>query len=355
MLTRAFIAVPALVFTVLALALTTPGGTNASTSRLDAGTAQPSAQAAATGQANIWVAPSGGSCLRSASPQAFNGATACGSLNAANAICQGGDTVLVQGGTYPAQTVTGNGVGRSASSRCTFSVPDGAVAVFGCNPETAYDGTTVYDSCVDLNGSYLTLDGGPGLGFRTKTYVAKGVSYQGRSGSERGITAVTLTRWDMGAFAFDGSNTTVSKSDLGPSVDGLNNRWDDGDGNVLSDNLIHDFAVVNGGHFECLTWDAGTHVVIQRNLFENCAIFDIFSKPVENTSGLVDGNVFWEADYNNDNLKVTTGSGASRCDVSVSNNWFMTSGLFLDCPGAVDGGGNTYHSHDETPPDPRRQ
>jgi len=43
----------------------------------------------------------------------------------------------------------------------------------------------------------------------------------------------------------------------------------------------------------------------------------------------------------------------------VSNNWFGDgatpgAGLSLDCPGATDGGGNTYHAPDVEPPDPRR-
>jgi hypothetical protein len=250
--------------------------------------------------------------------------------------------------------VTGNGVGRSSGSRCTFSVPNGQVATFGCTAGRAVDGTTVYDNCIFVNGSYLTFEGGQGLGIRTQSYTAKGVSYQGRVGSQRGITDVTFSHLDSGAFALDGSRMLVSKSDIGPSVDPLNNRFDDGDSDGFQDNLIHDFRIVNNGHFECITWDIGTHVVIQRNLFRNCAVFDVFSKPVANTSGLVDHNAFWEADYNSDNVKLTTGSGASRCDVTVSNNWFMTEGFYDGCPGSVDGGGNTYHAHSESPPDPRQ-
>ncbi len=285
---------------------------------------------------------------------AYSDASACGSLDAANDVCHGGETVVIRGGDYPQQDVTGNGIGRSASSRCTFTVPDGQVATLGCDTIPAFDGTTTYDACLVADGSYLTFDGGPGLGIRSKTYVAKGFSYQGRIGSDRGITDVTFARLDVGAVALDGSNMLVSHSDIGPSVDPLNNRLDDGDGNSFQDNLIHDFSAVNDGHFECLTWDVGTHVVIQRNLFRNCAIFDIFSKPVENTSGLVDHNSFWEANYNNDNLKLSTGSGASQCAVTVSNNWFMNDAFYDGCPGVVDAGGNTYHTNSQTPPDPRQ-
>jgi hypothetical protein len=261
---------------------------------------------------------------------------------------------VIRGGDYPQSDVTGNGVSRSASARCTFTVPDGQVATFACDTIPAFDGTTTYDNCILIDGSYLTLDGGPGLGLRSKTYTVKGVSYQGRIGSDRGITDVTFTHFDAGAFALDGSRMLVTKSDIGPSVDPLNNRFDDGDSDGFQDNLIHDFRLVNGGHFECITWDIGTNVIIQRNLFKNCAVYDVFSKPVENTSGLVDHNAFWEQNYNTDNVDITTGSGASHCSVTVSNNWFMTEAFLDACPGVVDGGGNTYHSNSETPPDPRQ-
>jgi hypothetical protein len=300
------------------------------------------------------VDTNGGSCSRSATPVAYSDAAACGSLDAANDRCQGGDTVVIRGGDYPQQDVTGDGVGRSSAARCTFTVPDGQVATFACDTTQAEDGTTVYDNCLFVNGSHLVFDGGSGLGLRSKSYTAKGFSYQGRIGSERGISDVSFERMDTGAFALDGSQMSVAHSDIGPSVDVLNNRFDDGDHDAFHDNLIHDFRALNGGHFECITWDVGTSVTIQRNLFKNCAVFDVFAKPLENISGLIDHNAFWEQTYNTDNVKITTGSGASRCDVTVSNNWFMTEAFYDGCPGVVDAGGNTYHSNSETPPDPRQ-
>jgi hypothetical protein len=286
---------------------------------------------------------------------AYDDASACGSLDAANDKCSGGDTVVIRGGTYAQQDITGNGVNRSASARCTFTVPSDQTATFNCDTIPAFDGTITYDNCILVDGSYITLDGGSNLGIRSQWYTAKGFNYQGRIGSDRGITDVTFVHVDTGAVALDGSNMLVSKSDIGPSVDPLNNRFDDGDGNAWKDNLIHDFSAVNNGHFECMTWDVSTNVVIQRNLFKNCAIFDIFAKPVENISGVVDNNVFWEANYNNDNLALRTGAGATQCSVTVTNNWFMTAAFDDSCPGVVDGGGNTYHPNSQSPPDPRQQ
>lgn len=289
-------------------------------------------------------------------------ATACGSLDAANDVCRGGDSVGIMGGSYAPQTISGSGIGRSASSRCSFFTPAGQVAVIGCGTRIADDGVTpTLDFCINVNGSYLNLDGGPQLGIRTQTGTIKGWTYQGRSGSDRGWTDITIDHVDTGAWALDASNMVVEHSDIGPSLDPLNNRIEGGNGNGFTDDLIHDFPVINGGHFECITWESGFNIVIQRNLFKNCGVFDIFAKPVENVGGLVDHNSFWEklpdggsgGGYNNDNLAVRTGAGASSCQVTASNNWFMLAALDLSCPGAVDGGGNTYHSNSETPPDPR--
>jgi hypothetical protein len=309
--------------------------------------------------ANIWVDTSGGSCIRSATPTAYSDSTACGSLDAANDICQGGDTVLVQGGSYPRQTLNGNGVGRSASARCNFDVPSGQSAVFGCGSTTNLDGATIMGvSCIDVYGSYLVL-----RDLQSQSYGYNGWSYLGRVDTERGASYLTFDHNHFGAIANGAANVTISHNELGPSIDPLNNRQADGANITWSDNYIHDVKRMSSGHIECLTYDAGTNVSFLRNLFENCDIFDIFNKPVSNTSGLIDHNAFWEPGMgsgNNDNVAIRTGSGATRCDTVVSNNWFGdgttgTAGLDLSCPGATDGGGNTFHSPSVQPPDPRQQ
>ena len=290
----------------------------------------------------------------------FNGATACGSLDAANDKCQGGDTVLVQGGSYPQQTLNGNGVGRSASARCTFDVPTGQSAVIGCKQFTNNDGVSLTGaSCIDDFGSYLVF-----RHLEAKTYSYQGWSYLGRFDiAERGVSYVTVDQVRAGAIANAGANMVFSHNELGPSIDPLNNRQADGANITWSDNYIHDVKRMSSGHIECLTYDAGTNVSFLRNLWKNCDIFDIFNKPVSNTSGLIDHNAFWEpgmASGNNANVAIRTGSGASRCDTVVSNNWFGdgttgSAGLDLSCPGATDGGGNSFHSPSVQPPDPRQQ
>jgi hypothetical protein len=296
--------------------------------------------------------------VRSSTAQGFNGATACGSLDAANDICQGGDTVLIQGGTYPQSNVTGSGIGRSSSNRCTFDVPDGQHAVFGCNQTTNNDGFAIGGvSCIDVSGSFLLF-----RHLQSQSYSYQGWSYLGRVDTERGASYLTFDHNHFGALANGAGNVVISHNELGPSIDPLNDRQADGTNVEWSDNFVHDVKRMSSGHIECLTYDAGTNVSFLRNLFENCDIFDIFNKPVSNTSGLIDHNAFWEpgmSSGNNDNVAIRTGSGATRCDTVVSNNWFGdgttgSQGLDLSCPGATNGGGNTFHSPSVAPPDPRQ-
>jgi hypothetical protein len=146
----------------------------------------------------------------------------------------------------------------------------------------------------------------------------------------------------------------IIHSDLGPFVDSLNNRQVDGADDVWQDNLFHDYLIVNGGHMECVTWDVGTSVTFEYNEFRSCAVFAIFAKPIENISGKVDHNAFWnprQLTTNND-VKVSLGSGATRCDVATTNNW-ITNSIYMDCPGATESN-NTSHDEGVQPPSPIR-
>lgn len=304
--------------------------------------------------ANLWVDTNGGTCARQASAGAYIDAQACSSLDAANDICQGGDTVMIKSGTYPVQIISGT-AGRS-STRCTFDVPSGETAVINCGSTTNEDGATVNgQTCLDVNGSYMTIKH-----ITTQTYTFNGFSYQGRVDTERAPTEITFDHVDVGAVAVGSDNTTVSHSDLGPSIDPYNNRCCGSTGDTWSDNWIHDVkrASVNG-HIECLTFDGGTNINFVRNLWESCSTFSLFSKPVDNTSGSIDHNAFWNPkaalpgfDTTQD-IAIRTGSGATSCAMTVSNNW-ISQGLDLACPNAVDGGGNTFHDPSISPPDPRQ-
>ena len=71
-------------------------------------------------------------------------------------------------------------------------------------------------------------------------------------------------------------------------------------------------------------------------------------------SGKVDHNAFWNplGITTNDDVKISLGSGASRCDVSVTNNW-ISEGTYYDCPGTTESQ-NTTHDPSQQPPSPIR-
>jgi hypothetical protein len=84
----------------------------------------------ASGLANLWVHPRGGDCRRSPVPVAFAPERACGSLDAAYDAANrhsSASLVLVKGGAYSGQQITGS---RSARSRIVFDEAPGESAVF---------------------------------------------------------------------------------------------------------------------------------------------------------------------------------------------------------------------------------
>ena len=79
------------------------------------------------GTANIWVDANGGTCADSAGPVAYSDAAAC-SWAQANTTCEGGDTVLVKGGSYGNLTIRGS---NGRSSACTFRTVAGETVTAG--------------------------------------------------------------------------------------------------------------------------------------------------------------------------------------------------------------------------------
>ena len=79
--------------------------------------------------ANLWIDPNGGTCTRSETPTAYIDAAACATFDlaydAAN-TSQSASTVLIKGGAYPAQTITGD---RSATDEDAFEPNPGETMV----------------------------------------------------------------------------------------------------------------------------------------------------------------------------------------------------------------------------------
>jgi chitodextrinase len=310
-------------------------------------TATTSACPPPSGNAQVYVARNGSD---SASCSA---SSPCASLQRAYSVASPGDVVEVAGGTYPPQTIDSGS--KSSSADVVFRPAAGATVTFDCGTVSTVGGGTIGgQTCLDIAVSHITFDGGPSRSFKTQSYSVIGFSYQGRIDTERGVSDITFRNMDIGAVAVGSSQTTVSHNDLGPSVDPLNIRQASGTGNIWQDNLVHDFLIMNGGHMECVTWDGGTNITFEYNEFRSCAVFAIFAKPVDDISGKVDHNAFWNPRglTTNMDVRIVTGSGADRCDVSVTNNW-MSESTFYNCPGVSDSG-NTDHDPSVQPPSPIR-
>jgi chitodextrinase len=301
-----------------------------------------------TSTATVFVSPSGndGNACSQSAP--------CKSFDRAYKVAKPGQVVELAGGLYPQQFVYSDS-SKTSTDDVVFRPAAGATVTVDCATTSTVGGGTIGgQSCIDVYASHITFDGGSSKSLKTQTYSVSGFSYQGRVDTERGATDITFRNMDVGAYAIGSSQTTISHNDIGPSVDPLNNRQASGNANVWQDNLIHDYPIKNGGHFECVTWDGGTNITFEYNEFRSCAVYAIFAKAVDNISGSVDHNAFWnpmnlttQADF-----YPSTGSGATRCDVAATNNW-TSEGITLNCPGATESG-NTTHDPNVQPPSPIR-
>jgi hypothetical protein len=97
--------------------------------------------------------------------------------------------------------------------------------------------------------------------------------------------------------------------------------------------LIHDFAVAQAGHFECLTFEGGTDVTIENSEFRSCAIFSIFAKPSGTINGaLIQNNVFWNPRnfFQSNEIKFTS-DGTTRCSNVVIRYNVISDDVNEDC------------------------
>jgi hypothetical protein len=113
----------------------------------------------ASGTANLWVDTNGGTCTRQASAAGYVDAAACSSLDAAFDAASCSDTVLIKGGTYGSQTITG---AKSCSSTWTVGSSRG-VTCTGCVKFAVESAATVALGGITTSGAnYFQLSRGSG-------------------------------------------------------------------------------------------------------------------------------------------------------------------------------------------------
>lgn len=296
------------------------------------------------GAANLLINGSAGSCTRSASPislaTAVSNGWTCGSMDAANDVAQNGDTILMDGGTYGAQSITGS---NSRSSMATISVVDGE--------------TVTLTGSIGIQGAaWITVNGGGtlhGENARIVTGDAGGTGSPGgvaetenqASGTIGDSDNVALIGIDFGGWAVeDSTNATVKWNDIGPchSSDGSGTNagspnCDNGSieycesglgtcrgyntGHLIEGNYLHDFGCdqnfYNGSgsddcHWECMYVSYAKDTTIRNNVFVNCAnggnLFNTFSNG--------DGMPPWPADYGYTNYLIENNVFTSSCNNS---------------------------------------
>ena len=221
----------------------------------------------APGNANLWIDTNGGTCVRDAG-HSYADATACGSFDAANDKCQNDDLVLVKGGAYPDQTVTGSNARTSA-----------------CTMQGAF-GETVDFHTLRTSGNWLTVKNMLSDSGATEHLGVAGCAWC-NTGSH-----ITLDNVDFpGKWAAieinNGDSVTWKNSELGTAgntADRLCGRDDEparmsnATNVVIDNNVFHPFrgeenpANCGGGVYHLETWrlwDSNDGVLFSNNHFDD--------------------------------------------------------------------------------------
>ena len=228
--------------------------------------------------ANLWVDPSGGSCVRLASPGGYVDAQACGWGQAYQAA-QTGDLILVRGGSY-GDVKLGPNKSSIGAAGVTFRTAAGEQVNVG-----EFE-----------NGAYWNNGGGA----NNLTLIGPVSS---RSFISDFVSNLTVDGWTVdcqgciGVQTFhisDVDNVVVRNSDIGNNLDN-SLVFVNGSNITFENNRIHDAGIRSGSgaHTECMYVWQTTNLTLKRNHFYRCAIMDVFitGGAVAN-GGYIENNVF---------------------------------------------------------------
>jgi hypothetical protein len=242
---------------------------------------------------------------------ACTAAAPCKSFDRGYRVAQPGQIVEVAAGSYASQTI-GVDSSKTSANDVVIRPAAGATVTIGC--------ASTGIGCLDILGKHVTI---------RDMHVASmpavnGYPWQGSVDTERGSDDVTLINMDAGSVNAAASNMNVIGGDWGPTIDPRNSRIVAECVNCLFDGLLmHDYAIAQGGHMECITFEGGTNVTIRNSEFRSCSVFSIFAKPTDPINGaLIENNVFWNPrNFSQSNeIKFTTGSGGSCSNIVIRYN-----------------------------------
>lgn len=271
-----------------------PAATGACTGGLAAG----AAGGAVT--ANIWVDTNGGTCTDSATPVAYSDAAACGSFDAANDTCEGGDTVGIKGGSYGNQTVTKAGANSARASTCTMTVADGENVTVGTLDMGTGDTTPVGPNYLTLQGDETTFagcrdvaEGACSLTMgRLYTNLTDHVTVKNFEANGGAVVAQCFTTLGNSYTTYQNGrmHNCRAQNTTGAMM------WLSGSNITLENIKLYDGLYANpanGAHTECAYASATTGLTIRGSVFYSCATEDIFFTTQDITPNLtVENSIF---------------------------------------------------------------
>ena len=285
-----------------------------------------------SGTANLWVDTSGGTCTRTASPAAYADSAACASFNAAYQAAQPGDTVLIKGGSYGAQTIAVSATKTNAAADVVMSVDSGS--------------TVTVNGALTIYGSHLVLRGESATNRSLRVpYYSVSVDPVGAAQVGTNRTNHVTVRYVAGANFQVGPGTylTLDSNDWGPSI-ACNASYPSSqtedqiswDGNysgivpdhvTISNSLIHDMNSDNtlSCHMGGLNIQGFNALTLTGNQFYRNAIYDIEFDEFTGSqavSGLVmENNWFGPPVGTNDHRNGTNPAYADAGQADVQVKW----------------------------------
>lgn len=274
--------------------------------------------------ANLWVdqtATTG--CTDNPSLGGYNAAQDC-TWDQANDTCEGGDTVIVRGGSYGDITLSGS---NSRASRCTFTAASGETVTIDEFENGVYTGAND-----DANGAdFTTFQEGSGA-ITSRTLYADfndQVTYDGWTVDGQftvptsGFAAQILHFQNVGTVVF--KNGEVKNACAVTGFGGMIVTAGGATSLTLDNNLIHDAHACDPGgdpHTECM-WSNGTsNVTISRTKFWRCAVMDVF------ITGW-DGNTYsdgWTVENSFFGRPCGDNESPHTCDSALGNAFHFRSG-----------------------------
>ena len=315
---------------------------------------------------NIWIDGGAGTCTRSASLAAYDGATACASMQAAQTAMSAGDTAILHCGAYSAQTIS---TGAKASA-VTFEAETYDAASTAAEAYTATSCATVSSLTIGIDkvhivgiqatqqpwagdprddSAVLLYQGGGSLSVcntpcsgGTTDIVVDG--YHGRNFFGR-VDHVTVENSNFGGYDACYNVSSVHIPSDGSEYDGFR-FWQGSQGSstptpttsTLKNSVIHDilmgvddseaasictYGSTHGPHDDCMQNNGGDQITIAANIFFNCPTSNIQWHPFSGaTMGTqtIENNYFGPTGCCNSTVLGSASDGGDCSGIVFQNN-----------------------------------